>query len=241
MRYSVFMGHARDPTNLPSLRLTPRQMRARLTLDHICEAAARLLEMGGASGLTTNHVAARAGYSIGTLYRWFPNKQALLALLAQREAAHLQARVALALAAAPPAMGIEDLVRIVIGAALQPFEGRPLLRRALLALLPAASLTAIAGTALDHVLPQLEGAAKQAGLSLSATGRLALPHAPPGAIAAAILREPALLDDPEFETAMVQLVAGFFAPAPGELLGKGESTDGVRPVTNGPSHVFARL
>lgn len=59
-------------------RKTPRQARARATYDAILEAAARILVSGGLDALNTNRVAEVAGVSIGTLYQYFPTKQAIL-------------------------------------------------------------------------------------------------------------------------------------------------------------------
>ncbi len=62
-----------------------RQHRAQVTQAAIVEAAARILEDGGHEGTTTNHIAERAGVSIGSLYQYFPNKQAVIAALLRRE------------------------------------------------------------------------------------------------------------------------------------------------------------
>jgi AcrR family transcriptional regulator len=51
----------------------------------ILEAASRILETRGFAGYTTNAVAERAGVSIGSLYQYFPNKDALAAALIDRE------------------------------------------------------------------------------------------------------------------------------------------------------------
>lgn len=65
-------------------RRSPLQARSRARVDQILDAADRVfLEMGYAEA-TTNHVAAAAGTSIGSLYRFFPNKEALLVALAER-------------------------------------------------------------------------------------------------------------------------------------------------------------
>jgi AcrR family transcriptional regulator len=56
-------------------------------VDAVLEAAAQLFEREGLAA-TTNRIAERAGVSIGTLYQYFPNKQALLYALAER---HLDA------------------------------------------------------------------------------------------------------------------------------------------------------
>ncbi|MFZ0340626.1 MAG: TetR/AcrR family transcriptional regulator [Terracidiphilus sp.] len=59
-------------------RKTPVQARAAVTVGAICEAAIQVLLSHGADRLTTTRVADRAGVSVGTLYQYFPNKQALL-------------------------------------------------------------------------------------------------------------------------------------------------------------------
>ncbi|MEV6238418.1 TetR/AcrR family transcriptional regulator [Lentzea sp. NPDC051838] len=62
-------------------RRKPRQVRAELTRDRILTAAAHVFaEHGYASG-TTNRIAERARISIGSLYQYFPNKDAILAEL----------------------------------------------------------------------------------------------------------------------------------------------------------------
>jgi AcrR family transcriptional regulator len=66
-------------------RKAPVQQRSRETVAAILEAAARILAEEGAAGFNTNRVASRAGVSVGSLYQYFPNKQALVrSLLGQR-------------------------------------------------------------------------------------------------------------------------------------------------------------
>ena len=65
-------------------RRLPRQPRARVTRDAIIEAAAHLLAARGWEASTTNHIAERAGVSIGSLYKYFPNKSSILAEVARR-------------------------------------------------------------------------------------------------------------------------------------------------------------
>lgn len=71
----------------------PRQERALHKVGLMLEAAMRLLDKGGIAQLTTNAVAKTAGVSIGTLYQYFANKEAILDALADREMANLSARV----------------------------------------------------------------------------------------------------------------------------------------------------
>jgi AcrR family transcriptional regulator len=66
------------------LRRTPRQARSRLTFDQILTAAAQVFASRGYAGSSTNHIAHRAGVSIGSLYQYFPNKEAMVVVLLER-------------------------------------------------------------------------------------------------------------------------------------------------------------
>jgi AcrR family transcriptional regulator len=70
-------------------RKIPLQQRSTETVNVILEAAARVLERHGLAGFTTNAVAERAGVSIGSLYQYFPSKEALTASLIHRETSAL--------------------------------------------------------------------------------------------------------------------------------------------------------
>ncbi|MEU4579077.1 MULTISPECIES: TetR/AcrR family transcriptional regulator [Nonomuraea] len=75
-------------------RKQPRQQRSRQTVAAILEAAAQLFQRHGYAGATTNKIAERAGVSIGSLYQYFPNKDALLVALAEHYLAESADRVA---------------------------------------------------------------------------------------------------------------------------------------------------
>ncbi|HWA53822.1 MAG TPA: TetR/AcrR family transcriptional regulator [Solirubrobacterales bacterium] len=62
----------------------PRQGRSRETVEAIVEAAAQVFERHGYAAGTTNRIADRAGLSIGSLYQYFPNKDAIVVELARR-------------------------------------------------------------------------------------------------------------------------------------------------------------
>ncbi len=68
-------------------RKRPVQDRSRETVGYVLEAAAQLFGELGYGGTTTNRVAERAGVSIGTVYQYFPNKDALISALAERHVA----------------------------------------------------------------------------------------------------------------------------------------------------------
>ncbi len=65
-------------------RKRPRQARATVTVDAIFEATIQLLLVNGPHRLTTTRVAQRAGVSVGTMYQYFPHKQALIYALNER-------------------------------------------------------------------------------------------------------------------------------------------------------------
>ena len=72
-------------------RKRPRQARSKATVDTILAATARVLVKQGFDGLTTNAVAEAAGVSIGSLYQYFPNKEALVAALIERHVEEMNA------------------------------------------------------------------------------------------------------------------------------------------------------
>ena len=77
------MVSPREPAGSP-LRKTPSQTRALRTVDTLFEAATRILASEGEAGFTTNRIAERAGFSIGTLYQYFPSKEAIVVALVRR-------------------------------------------------------------------------------------------------------------------------------------------------------------
>ncbi len=72
-------------------RKRPRQERARATVGFLLDAAAHVFGELGYARATTNRIAERAGVSIGSLYQYFPGKDALLVALAER---HLEEALA---------------------------------------------------------------------------------------------------------------------------------------------------
>jgi AcrR family transcriptional regulator len=67
-----------------SPRKLPRQARAQVTVAAILDATAQVLVERGYAHTSTNAVAQRAGVSVGSLYQYFPNKNALIAALRER-------------------------------------------------------------------------------------------------------------------------------------------------------------
>ena len=74
----------------PKPRKTPRQERSQNMVETILDATARVLAARGYAGTNTNLIAERAGVSVGSVYQYFPNKDALIVALHDRHAAQMR-------------------------------------------------------------------------------------------------------------------------------------------------------
>lgn len=103
-------------------RKTPRQQRAHETRGRILEAAAHVVARHGYSAGTTNRIAEHAGLSIGSLYQYFPNKDAILVELLR---AHLRdgARSVEARLGAGLPDGLEARLRLAVTAMFDNHRG----------------------------------------------------------------------------------------------------------------------
>lgn len=83
-----------DPSRKRSVRTEPTQRRSTQRLDALLDAAAEIVDETGFERLTTQMVAERAGASIGTVYRYFPDRVAVLHALRERSIRRFRERVA---------------------------------------------------------------------------------------------------------------------------------------------------
>lgn len=103
-------------------------------VEAILEATIRVLLARGYEGTTTIAVAARAGVSVGSLYQYFPNKEALVAALVERHVADMIACTDRALAGA--AHSPRDAVRALIRAGIDAHRIDPALHKILIEQVP---------------------------------------------------------------------------------------------------------
>jgi AcrR family transcriptional regulator len=193
---------------MENTRKTPRQARARATVAAVLEAAAQLLERDGAAGFNTNAVAERAGVSIGTLYRYFPDKRAILVALARREMAAHNALIAERTAATGEAADGLAPDRAMIRAFLHAFGGRAQARRAAIAALLADADPA--ELAAGHA--PVEGALRDAdGRPLSPVQAFVVTRATHGAMRAAVVEGAEFLQSRAFEDELVRLGRAYLA------------------------------
>ena len=180
-------------------RKIPSQARSRATLDIILEAAAQLLESVGESGFNTNALAERAGVSIGTLYRYFPDKQSIIAALARQEKAAFEKAVETVLAGETGGLARD---RAIIRAFLHAFSDRTEARRL--------AVTALYANNDPRDLLEgyeaVQGAFRDAdGQPLSRVTAFVLSRAVQGAMRAAVLEGADFLLSQEFEDELVRL------------------------------------
>lgn len=111
-------------------RKQPKQQRSAETRERILSAAARVFAEYGYRGGTTNRIAAAADISIGSLYQYFPNKDAILAALTD---AHMEAGAELVgtqVAGGLPS-SLEDQLRLFTRATIDNHRDDPRLHRVL--------------------------------------------------------------------------------------------------------------
>jgi AcrR family transcriptional regulator len=112
---------SRAPLDVPRLRRVPRQARSRERLARMLDAAEELLVAEGPAALTTTRVAAAAGVSVGSLYQYLPDKEAIVEALAGRYLAEFEALMEELAAHAP----FEDPVGTLIDAFAARYRERP--------------------------------------------------------------------------------------------------------------------
>ena len=119
----------------PRMRKAPVQLRAVATVETIFEATARIVENEGETALTTNRIAAEAGFSIGTLYQYFPSKEAVVLAMIQRQRDRVQSDIQALLDAGVAAhVPVRDVVRQIVRLMVKSFGGESRARRRFLRL-----------------------------------------------------------------------------------------------------------
>src|SRR5436190_22708630 len=107
-----------------SRRKLPQQERSRATIEAILTATARILVKEGFDRASTNRIADAAGVSIGSLYQYFPSKEALVAALVERHIESMSAALVAEMAAvadSPLEVALRRMVTLMMQAhAIEP-------------------------------------------------------------------------------------------------------------------------
>lgn len=105
------------------LQTNPRKLasqeRSRLTVDALLEATARVLMKEGYDRASTNRIAEVAGVSIGSLYQYFPSKEALVAAVIDRhtqQVSQVMRNAVVKVAARPIEVAAREFVSVAIDA-----------------------------------------------------------------------------------------------------------------------------
>ena len=194
------------------LRRKPRQARAQDTVEVIFEATAQILRRKGRAALNTNYIAECAGISVGTLYQYFPDKEAILIAIARRE---LEAdHTAVMKAISEPAEPGADRVRLAIRALIARFRRSREVRRI-------AIETLITEGYGDELATSVQKAAQMVGAhedrflpgrtnAVSPTSLFVITRAISGVLRSASQEQSPLLDSQQFEDELVHLVKSYF-------------------------------
>lgn len=207
------MAKRRETVDLS--RRSPQRARARDTIDTIFEATARILQSEGRDGLNTNKIAERAGVSIGAIYGYFPNKDAILLAMARRELDALRDRVIAALTSGKD--DEPDPVRRAIRALIKGYSTRGKVRRILMEHLfsrggseemarPVSEVANVIVAQGDAILPR--------GAKLpSAIGMFVLTRAVDSVIRTAVYDNVEFIHSRDFEDEIARLIRGYLAAA----------------------------
>jgi AcrR family transcriptional regulator len=123
---------ARPPSARVRPRKTPLQRRSREMLETILQAATRVLIREGYTRATTNRVAAAAGISVGSLYQYFPSKDALVVALLRRHREDMVRVLASHLDRLSETTPVETVVRALVRAILEAHGVNPRLHRVMI-------------------------------------------------------------------------------------------------------------
>ncbi|GAA0706504.1 TetR/AcrR family transcriptional regulator [Dokdonella soli] len=124
---------ARKPLTKP--RKVASQERSRSTVDALVEATARILVKDGFDRASTNRIAEVAGVSVGSLYQYFPGKEALVVAVIERHQQEIMQTVRCELAEVL-AQPVEKAVRKLVAVAVKAHRVDPKLHRVLAEQIP---------------------------------------------------------------------------------------------------------
>lgn len=196
----------------------PRQDRARATVDALIQATELLLVEEGWGALNTNRVAQRAGVSIGTLYQYFANKEAMVGLMVERFVTEQQDLLGERLMSlVVQSQDFETLLPEIVQALMATHQERPELSRALFMHVPASaqlgliSIWTRRSRELVILALQMGKEMVREDLDVEMAAHL-LVTALHGIIYSTIIEDPALLSDERLLGEMSTMILNFLRP-----------------------------
>jgi AcrR family transcriptional regulator len=181
------------------------------TVSAILEGVAQVLETEGFEKMTTMRVAERAGTSVGTLYQYFPSKEALLVAVVAVKMALID-RALSKIFELPATAPLAEHVRVMITALIDEKKRRPRLNAELARQVPRLEQQRLIARTLDRAQGMVRSLldAHQGETSVTDTDLAAwlIVHAVNGMIDGALLGNPERLEDPRLAGAIVAHVLG---------------------------------
>ena len=202
------MGNSADAP-----RKLPRQERARVTVEAILQATRKVIAAEGREGTTTNRIAEVAGVSIGSLYQYFPNKDALIAIVQAREAESFRRNLEPRFESMFD-LPLHDAVRGVVGLIIDYHRESREVHNALQEPAQPEFHDELMDRWLGVVVAYLDehrDEIRPTNLELAARIVLEVIEALVHEVA---LRDADLLDDPEYASELGELVLGYLTPRP---------------------------
>lgn len=114
-----------DRTTDRSKPVEPRQRRALKTRTALLEAVETVVAAEGHGAVTTTRIAAETGVSVGTIYRYFADREALLLAAYEAAVSRIVARCLAALDTLPPDIAAADAARILLSHYLEAADSIP--------------------------------------------------------------------------------------------------------------------
>ncbi len=199
----------------PQPRRKPIQGRAQHTVEAILKAAAQILERHGIDAATTNAIAERAGVSIGSLYQYFADRDALIDALVRRHVEAMQTVLAEALAGVGT-RPLPDAIAQLVAAIVAAHRVAHRLHQALHQTTAHRAHAAIDRFEADLELLVASALRGQAELRIAEPDLLAsaLVQALGGLVRTTLRRSPERLDHPATSAAMIGMILGAIEHAP---------------------------
>lgn len=189
-------------------RKKPRQARAEETIEIVFEATARILQTQSLTEFNTNAVAKLAGISIGTLYQYFPNKNAILIAMARLELDKVSQKIINSVMVENTA-DATTLARAVVRALLKAFGGRQMARKVLIEALIANGLSDELSKPIERVvqaiLHQQSTPGRVQSINLSPIVLYVMSRAVIGVIRSAVMEQSSYLGTEALEQELVKL------------------------------------
>ena len=193
------------------VRRRPRQARSESTVDTIYEAAMQIIEREGAERLTTKRIAEVSGFSIGTFYQYFHDRDSLLLAMAVMHRDRLIHALDALLKASRAQSAHERLSRLVAAVVADARNNRKTRRAVNLAIMRKSmgeSMWDVMGVLGDYLARRLSEIAGADGLALSPSSQFVLSRSLTCVLCSAVMEESHLLDSQEIEDQLRDILAG---------------------------------